>query len=122
MQPAIRSARVLSAALVAVLIGCGVSLSGAYGAYGAYAAPSRMTQHTHAVPEQHVVTTHTHRVTVVIPRRLDHQRHGGDFGSAASLCSVKFAPPSGVAILADGRLASPLVHHLAPTCARAPPV
>jgi hypothetical protein len=120
MQPAIRSARVLSAALVAVLVVCGVALSGAS---GAYAAPSRMSQHTHTVLEQHVVTAHAHahRVTVGAPRRLDGQRHGGDSGPTARLGTAKSATSTEVVVLADARLAL-RVHHLAPTCARAPPV
>jgi hypothetical protein len=118
MQPAIRSARVLSAALVAILVVCGVTLSGGS---GAYAAPSRMPQHTHTVPEQHVMTPHAHRVTVGAPRRLDDQWHGGDTGPAASLGTAKHSPSTGVGILPDGRLAL-RVHHLSPTCARAPPV
>lgn len=118
MQPAIRSARVLSAALVSVLVVCGLGLTGAS---GAYAAPSRMPQHTHTVAEQHVTTAHAHRVTVGAPRRLDGQWHGGDTGPAASLGTAKRSPSTRVVILADGRLAL-RVHHLAPTCARAPPV
>lgn len=118
MQPAIRSTRVLSAALVAVLVVFGVALSGVS---SAYAGPSRMPQHTHTVPEQHVMTPHAHPVTVGAPRRLDGQWHGGDNGPAASLGTAKHSPSTGVVILAGGRLAL-RVHHLATTCARAPPV
>ena len=127
MQPAIRSARVLPAALpaalatalVAVLVGCGVALSGAS---GAYAAPSRMPQHSHALPDQHVATAHAHRVTVVTVRTPGHQRYGGDSQLAASLSTAKCAAATGVVTLVDAGRASPHAHHLAPTCARAPPV
>jgi hypothetical protein len=123
MQPATRSARVLPAALlaglVAVLVSCGVALSGAS---GAYAAPSRMPQHSHALPDQHVATAHAHRVTIVTPRTPSHQRYGGSPPLAASLSAASSSVAANVITLEAVRLASPLPHHLAPPCARAPPV
>ena len=118
MQPVLRSARVLSAALVAVLVVCGVALSGAS---GAYAAPSRMSQHTHTALKQHVATSHAHRVTLSALRRLDDPRHGDDSGPAAPLGGATCTTSTEVVVPADARLAL-RVHHLAPTCARAPPV
>lgn len=122
MQPATRSARVLPAALLAALVAglvaCGVALSGAS---GAYAAPSRMPQHSHASPDQHVATAHAHRVTFVTPRTPSHQRYGGDSPLAASLGAVSSVAAS-VDTLDAAWLASPHAHHPAPTCARAPPV